>query len=468
MLKYKRRLKYFLAVMLISISVSCLYGQSGGGGDDSGAGGASALFLQFNPSAKATGMGEAFVAISDINSITHNPGGLGFLRYKEGSFVHSELYQGNKINFFAGALPLKKITLAAHLLSFSTPSEPVYDWSGEETGEEITYSGVTAGIAGSIKLNDNISAGIGIKSVKEGICELDDTAMGFDVGGFASYPMSDGILQLGISMSNLGVNLRDEEDPPVVNRIGAAYIWDEFTASAEVYDARGNDGAEFHLGGQYCIQEIFSPRAGVKFGAENEVITMGFGFEYRNYYLDYAYNPNSILGAMHKIGLGAKLGVPLEELAKKPGKTRKRTPVKLKRNTDDLLNIAVAELSGKNVSAMDAAIVSDFIRTELVRTRTFKVLDRQNMEQLLEEQSFQMTGCTTEECAVQMGKVLNVSYMVVGTFSKFLETYYVNVNFVDVETGEIVAAESAECASGKELPEAAKKISDSFAEQFSR
>ena len=141
-------------------------------------------------------------------------------------------------------------------------------------------------------------------------------------------------------------------------------------------------------------------------------------------------------------------------------------PISKKIDRSRGVNVAVAELDGKNVSAMDAAIVSDFLRTELVRTRAFKVLDRQNMEKVLEEQSFQLMGCTTEECAVQMGKILNVTYMIVGTFSKFLETYYINVNVIDVETGQIVGAEAVECASGRELPAAAKKCADSIKEQF--
>jgi len=96
--------------------------------------------------------------------------------------------------------------------------------------------------------------------------------------------------------------------------------------------------------------------------------------------------------------------------------------------------VAVADLTGKEVSQAHASIVSDFLRSELVRTGAFTVVERANMDKILAEAGFQMSGCTEAECAVQMGKLLNVTRMVVGSVSKLIDTYYVTVNLVDVET----------------------------------
>jgi hypothetical protein len=45
------------------------------------------------------------------------------------------------------------------------------------------------------------------------------------------------------------------------------------------------------------------------------------------------------------------------------------------------------------------------------------------MEKILAESSFQQTGCTSSECAVQIGKILNVKHMIVGSLSKLMDTY---------------------------------------------
>ncbi len=128
------------------------------------------------------------------------------------------------------------------------------------------------------------------------------------------------------------------------------------------------------------------------------------------------------------------------------------------------MNIAVADFTGKNVSQADASIVADFMRTELVNTGLFNVMDRNNMEIVLAEQKFQTSGCTEQQCAVEMGKLLNVKKMIVGSLSKLLEVYYITVNVVDVETGKITASFDSSAGSSKELREACKEISKKLAQ----
>ena len=121
-------------------------------------------------------------------------------------------------------------------------------------------------------------------------------------------------------------------------------------------------------------------------------------------------------------------------------------------------NVAVAEFTGKNVSQADASIVTDFVRTELVKTGRFNVMDRNNMDTVLAEQKFQNSGCTEQECAIEMGKLLNVKQMLVGSLSKLVDTYYITLNVTDVETGKIVASYESEAYSSRELKEACGKL----------
>ncbi|MFC2060936.1 CsgG/HfaB family protein [Elusimicrobiota bacterium] len=130
------------------------------------------------------------------------------------------------------------------------------------------------------------------------------------------------------------------------------------------------------------------------------------------------------------------------------------------------MNLAVAEFEARNVSAMDALTVSDFIRTELVKTGFFKVLDRSNMSVLLEEQSFQMTGCTTQECAVQMGKLLNVKKMVIGNLTKLADVYFITASVIDVETGEIMLSERIKAPTAEELVDAAEELGKVIASEL--
>lgn len=113
--------------------------------------------------------------------------------------------------------------------------------------------------------------------------------------------------------------------------------------------------------------------------------------------------------------------------------------------------IAVIDFEGQNVSAMDAVVVTSFLRTALVNNAFFEVTDRNNMEKILGEQGLQQTGCTTEDCAVKIGNLLNVQKIIIGNLSKLGNTYYATANIVDVETGRIVISDRVKSHSQSEL-----------------
>jgi hypothetical protein len=125
---------------------------------------------------------------------------------------------------------------------------------------------------------------------------------------------------------------------------------------------------------------------------------------------------------------------------------------------DDRLNLAVAEFEARNVSQMDALAISDFLRTELVKSGMFKVLDRSNMDKILEEQAFQTTGCTTQECAVKMGKILNVQKIVIGILTKLMDVYFITASVVNVQTGEIELSERIKSPTAGGLADASEEL----------
>ncbi|MCB4791775.1 MAG: CsgG/HfaB family protein [Elusimicrobia bacterium] len=104
------------------------------------------------------------------------------------------------------------------------------------------------------------------------------------------------------------------------------------------------------------------------------------------------------------------------------------------------------------------SIVSDFLRTELVSSRRFNILERANMEMILAEQKFQVSGCTSQECAVKMGKILNVKVVLLGSLSKLMDTFYITVSLIDVETGEILQSIDQKAMTPDELKQACNQI----------
>ncbi|MBN1414959.1 MAG: DUF2380 domain-containing protein [Bacteroidales bacterium] len=101
-------------------------------------------------------------------------------------------------------------------------------------------------------------------------------------------------------------------------------------------------------------------------------------------------------------------------------------------------SIAVLELQGKGLSEMEASILSDRLRHELFQTGKYRVVERELMGEIMNEQGFQLSECTSTECMVQIGQVLGVDQMVGGSVSKFGTMYSVAVRLVSVETGEFL------------------------------
>lgn len=136
-----------------------------------------------------------------------------------------------------------------------------------------------------------------------------------------------------------------------------------------------------------------------------------------------------------------------------------RTIERINKNISiSITTIAVLDFDGKNVSRMDATIVSDFIRSALIKKRLYQVVDRNNMEKILSEQGFQMTGCTTEDCAVRVGHILNIKHVIIGNLSKLGNVYFVQGDIVDVESGEIINSQTVKSYSVDQLDVAAKEL----------
>ena len=102
--------------------------------------------------------------------------------------------------------------------------------------------------------------------------------------------------------------------------------------------------------------------------------------------------------------------------------------------------VAVLDMETENVSEQDAGYLTRRIRHELFLNGKYKVLERASMEEILTEQGFQLTGCTSSECAVQAGQLLGVQFMVAGSIGKIGSMYTIFLRLIDVESGEITAS----------------------------
>jgi len=102
------------------------------------------------------------------------------------------------------------------------------------------------------------------------------------------------------------------------------------------------------------------------------------------------------------------------------------------------IGVAVSGLEPKGIDTAMADVISDRLRTELFKTGMFTVMERGRMEEILKEKGFQQSGCISDACIVEMGKLLGVKNMIAGTIEKVSETTTINIWLIYVVTGRML------------------------------
>jgi len=104
--------------------------------------------------------------------------------------------------------------------------------------------------------------------------------------------------------------------------------------------------------------------------------------------------------------------------------------------------IAVAGFSySDGRDSMDGGVVGERITTELVKTKKFKIIERKQIEKVLEELKLQRSGLIDSASAKNIGKMLGADWVVVGTLTELPDKQIeLNTRMVGVESGEIINA----------------------------
>ncbi len=128
---------------------------------------------------------------------------------------------------------------------------------------------------------------------------------------------------------------------------------------------------------------------------------------------------------------------------------------------DSLPVVGVVDFTGES----QATVVSNALTAELVNADQFKIISRSDMQAIIMEQQFQMSGMVDTETGVELGKLIGAEYIITGDVSKAGINYYLTVKMINVETGEIVDAESARGMSINTLASTGvKKVSEGLLE----
>ncbi|TAL34432.1 MAG: hypothetical protein EPN93_11965 [Spirochaetes bacterium] len=130
------------------------------------------------------------------------------------------------------------------------------------------------------------------------------------------------------------------------------------------------------------------------------------------------------------------------------------------------MTVAILDLTPRGVPVIVAGAVSDIMRAELSNYGNFTVVERNQMKAILAEQSFQMTGCTDEGCAIQAGKLLSARRIIAGEVTALENSILITVRYIDVEKGASLLAEKGTGASIDVIDQTATDVAKRLAQRI--
>jgi len=111
-------------------------------------------------------------------------------------------------------------------------------------------------------------------------------------------------------------------------------------------------------------------------------------------------------------------------------------------------SLAVNDLRAQGVTKAEALVISEQLRVELSKAGKYQLIERSQMKEILAEQGFQQTGCTNDNCAVEVGQLLGVKNILIGSLGKAGSYTVMTIRILDVTFGNIIVNESIRTKGG--------------------
>lgn len=296
-------------------------------------------FLEIGTGARATGLGEAFTAMSSgAEAVMWNPAGLADGGPRSLMFSYNQWPAEISFSGIVFAIKVGRIgTFAIHSKNMMTDDIEITTINQPGgTGETFGITNSSLGLSYARYLTDKVSIGVTGKMVQEKYWDYDYSTMSLDLGTL--YRTDFHGLRIGMSMLHFAPEVQfngeyidfsdpqsiDKDEPvefetyslPMTFRFGAAInVLDNekhlITLAADMVHPN-NTTEQYNFGVEYSFARLFFLRSGYKTSADEGGISFGAGaninvLQSTNITLDYAYSDLGILKNSHRFTISLSL-----------------------------------------------------------------------------------------------------------------------------------------------------------------
>ncbi len=278
--------KIFLLIIFISVTTFA---------QKAGENGLSFLKLSFG--AKNAALADLAVVYSnDATALFYNPALLTNNKVNI-NISHNQSIQDLRSENFAFSFNYDDINFAVGVNTSSINNIEIRNLPGAPISK-FNANYFLGSLSAAMDITENISAGTSLKYLYEGIYTDEATGYAIDLG--LAYKQILPNLNLGLSLRNIGTmnKLRYQETKlPMDLRFGAAYnfLVPEFKSRIVFLGGISKYLREEKLitalATDIIYDELFSLRLGYMAGVEARSLSLGFGINYNNFVIDYAFVP---------------------------------------------------------------------------------------------------------------------------------------------------------------------------------
>jgi hypothetical protein len=276
-------------------------------------------FLKIDVGARGTAMGGAFVAVADDASALYwNAAGVARIDSdkSELSLNHANWPADLSFDQVGYVFHMKKIPGAfgihARALSMQ-PMDVTTAYQPNGTGETFDAGMMAFGATYARSLTDKFSAGVTVNLLHEGLAELSQQAVTFDVGTL--YDVGTAGMKIGMAISNIGSEVKFIDRSariPAIFRVGTSATLmssgDQKLVGAFEFSHPPDNSERMNVGAEYSFHKYLFVRGGYNIHYDSQGVAGGVGFHFPVSVagmadLDYAYTDMKDLGAAHRFSL---------------------------------------------------------------------------------------------------------------------------------------------------------------------
>jgi len=178
------------------------------------------------------------------------------------------------------------------------------------------------------------------------------------------------------------------------------------------------------LGAQYIISGAVG-KLGETYSIDTKMVSVTTGAAVRSKSVSYKGEISGLLNEMEILAWEI-VGLPVPQR------------LLIKRGGDEALEkitVAVLDFDPRGISTLEAQSLTDRFAAELNNTEQVILVDRRSVNEVLDEQGYETEGCTSEECAAEVGALLGVKYMINGSIGRIGDTFTIDAKMFFVATG---------------------------------